>query len=284
MNKNLLILHLGIFLLSFPALFAKGIDMPAGILSWWRCLFGASLAFLILFVQAKAKVHKNDLKWLAITGTLMGLHWWTYFLSVQYSTVGIGILSLFTYPIIVVLLEPLFFNTKYSIKQLVGGIGIVLGVYFLVPEFSFENSTTFGVFIGVISAILFALRNILTRKHLNLVPTFTTMSYHVAFAFIVLSFGLLTGVEKFQIPLLSEFGLIIILGTVFTLGSHGLIVYSLKFFSASTVSILGSLQVLYGAILAFLIFTEIPNVNFYLGALIILGVALYEMKATNKKT
>lgn len=282
MNKNLIILHLGIFLLSFPALFAKGIDMPAGILSWWRCLFGAGLAFSILLLKAKVSVSKNSFKWLAITGSLMGLHWWTYFMSVQYSTVGIGILSLFTYPIIVVLLEPLFFKTKYSLKQLVGAIGIILGVYFLVPEFSLENNTTLGVIIGVLSAIFFALRNILTRKKLTKVPSFTTMSYHVGFAFIVLSLSLFTGIERFQTPTINEVGLILILGTVFTLGSHGLIVYSLKYFSASTVSILGSLQVLYGAILAFLIFTEIPNVNFYIGALIILGVALYEMKPTKK--
>ena len=282
MNRNLAILHIGIFLLSFPALFAKGIDIPAGVLSWWRCLFGAVVAFSVLFMTSKSKVAKDKLKWLAITGCLMGLHWWTYFTSVQYSTVAIGILALFTYPIIVVILEPLFFKTKYSIKQVVGGAGIILGVYFLVPEFSLENKITIGVIIGVLSAVFFAIRNILTRKYLNSVPAFTTMSYHVAFAFLVLSISLFSGIEKFQIPTINEAGLILILGTAFTLGSHGLIVYSLKNFSAATVSILGSLQVLYGAILAFFIFAELPNMNFYIGAVIILGIATYEMLPLKK--
>lgn len=181
------------------------------------------------------------------------------------------------------MLEPLFFKVKMTIKQVVGGFGIILGVFFLVPEFSLENEITIGVLLGVCSAALISVRNILTKKHLNEIPAFKTMAYHASFAFVIISLPILAKYEPFVIPDLTQFGLIFILGTVFTLGSHGLMVYSLKHFKASTVGILGSLQVVYGSLLAFFVFTEIPTPNFYIGVVIILGIAVYEMLPSKNK-
>lgn len=263
MRRNLIILHFTIILLSFPSLFAKGINIPADILSWWRCLFAASIAFSILLITKKYKVDKHTLKWLAITGGLMGLHWWTFFASIQLSTVAIGVLALFTNPIMIVLLEPLFFKTKATKKQVVGALGIIVGVFILIPEFTLNNSTTQGIMVGLLSALFFSLRNILTRKHLSQVPAFTTMGYHTFFAFSVLTLPMLFKIQDIAIPSTTEIGLIVILAIFFTLVSHGLLVYSLKNFTASKVGILGSLQVLYGTLLAFIFFKKVPNYDFF---------------------
>lgn len=283
MNRKLILLHFTIFLLSFPSLFAKGLDIPAGILSWWRCLLAACIAFAILFITKKYKLPSKSLKWVIITGSLMGLHWWTYFASIQYSSVAIGILALFTHPILTVLIEPFFSKTKISKKQLIGAFGIIVGVFILIPEFTLSNSTTKGILIGITSAIFFSIRNILTRKHLSHIPAFTTMGYHALFACLVLTIPLLTQVENFSIPTSSEFMYLVILAVFFTLGSHGLLVYALKHFTASKVGILGSLQVLYGTLFAFILFKEAPNMQFFIGAAIILGVAIYEMWPVGKK-
>ena len=49
----------------------------------------------------------------AITlGLMMSIHWVTYFAAMQYSTVAIGMIALFTFPIITVMLEPLFEDFK----------------------------------------------------------------------------------------------------------------------------------------------------------------------------
>lgn len=277
-NRNLVILHITIVLLSFPSLFAKGMNIPADILSCWRCMFASLVAFGTLLFLKKHKVARKDLNWLIITGSLMGLHWWTYFSAIQLSTVAIGILALFTNPIIIVLLEPLFFNTKVNKKQVIGAIGIIAGVFILIPEFNLSNSTTKGIMVGLLSALFFALRNILTRKHLSSVPAFTTMGYHVFFAFVILTIPLLFKVNTISLPTLTETMLILILAILFTLGSHGLLVYSLKHFTASTTGILGSLQVVYGTLLAFALFGEQPDWRFYISSIIILGVAIYEMK------
>lgn len=281
MNKQNLLLHLSFIMLSFPALFARGIDMSAGLLSWWRCLIGAVVAMIILLITRKISVSKKDIKWIVPTGILMGLHWWTYFASVQLAGVAIGLIALFTFPIITVMLEPVFLKTKVSYKQVIGGFGIIAGVFFLVPDLSLQNDTTLGVLLGVTSAIFISVRNILTRKHLSHLPAFTTIGYHLIFAFLILSVPLLTRIETFEVPSFNELGLIAVLATVFTLGSHGLMVYNLKNFTAATIGILGSLQVVYGTFLAYLVFREVPTPNFYFGVVIILGIAAYEMLPLN---
>ncbi len=283
MNKNTLILHTAILLLSAPALFAKGIDIPAGMLVWWRCFIGAIVALGVLTITKKLTVSKTSIKWLIITGAFMGIHWWTYFVSIQLSTVAIGILSLFTYPIITTILEPFFFGTKLSKKQLIGGFGIITGVFFLIPEFTTTNNITLGILMGILSASVFSLRNILTKKYLSKVSAISTMGYHIIVAACVLTISLAIKQEPIVIPTFDQGVLIFILATVFTYGSHGLLVYSLKFYSAATLGIVGSLQVVYGPLLAAMYFSEIPDVNFYIGAVIITGIAIYEMLPSKTK-
>lgn len=51
---------------------------------------------------------------LILAGLFMGIHWVTYFYALQWSNVAIGMLSLFTYPVITAFLEPLFFKTHFK--------------------------------------------------------------------------------------------------------------------------------------------------------------------------
>ena len=102
-----------------------------------------------------------------LSGLFLGAHWVTYFYALHLSNVAIGMLSLFTYPVITALLEPLFFKTKLSINQLFLSGLVVVGIYFLTPEMNFENSYTKGVLMGIISGVFYSLRNILTKKNIS---------------------------------------------------------------------------------------------------------------------
>ena len=67
----------------------------------------------------------------------------------QWSNVTVGMLSLFTYPIITVLLEPLFISVKLKARHIIFGILILIGVFFLVPNFDFNNKATQGLLMGL---------------------------------------------------------------------------------------------------------------------------------------
>ena len=56
---------------------------------------------------------------------------------------------------------------------------VLIGIYFLVPEFDFANSMTQGVLWGVVSAFTFALRNLLLGYWFSGQSSARSMSYQV---------------------------------------------------------------------------------------------------------
>tara|TARA_Y100000034_G_scaffold105927_1_gene133799 strand:+ start:147306 stop:147626 length:321 start_codon:yes stop_codon:yes gene_type:complete len=74
----------------------------------------------------------------------------------------------------------------------------------------------------------------------------------------------------------SQLPYILILAVVTTATGHSLMLHALKFFSATTASIISSLQPVFGILLAFIFLNEIPVQNTYIGGAIILFAVLIE--------
>ncbi len=276
-NKHTYLLLLASLVLSFTPLFAKLIDLGAGMITWWRCLIAGIVLACFLLWKKQIHLPAGYLPWMLVSGSLLGLHWWLFFLSIQKSSVSIGVLMLFTFPLLSALIEPLTHKVPISLRQVLGGAGIVAGVYFLVPDFSLNNSVTAGILIGLLGALAYALRNIVTKNHLSDIGTMTTLFYQLVFAFFVLCTTLAITLEPFVLPTAKQFSQIFMLSVLFTIGGHGLMTHCLKLFSASTVGIVGSLQVAFSTILAFILLSEVPTKQFYYGAIIIVSIAIYEL-------
>jgi drug/metabolite transporter (DMT)-like permease len=73
---------------------------------------------------------------------------------------------------------------------------------------------------------------------------------------------------------------LLLLAFLTTAIGHSLMLHSLKFFSASTASIISSLQPIFGIILAFLFLQEMPTTNtFFGGGLILLTVVVESIRS-----
>lgn len=281
---NLLILHLAIFLVSCAPLFAQSISLDSDVITWWRCLISfLVLSLFFIFTKNKIKNIKNYTYYIMISGAFLGLHWWTFFVSIQYSGVAIGVLSLYTYPLITTCLEPLYIKTKFNFRYILEGLLVIFGVFLLLPELSFENKTTLGILIGCLSALLYSCRAVITKKHLSSLPALKLLNYQLLFAFLILSFPVFFNVENILPKTNIDYLLLVLLSVFFTIGGHGFLVYSFKHFSASKIGILASLQVFYSALLAFIFLKESPDKSFFIGALIILSVNIYESYLHLKK-
>ncbi|MDT0648019.1 DMT family transporter, partial [Zunongwangia sp. F260] len=103
--------------------------------------FRAILAGIVLYIFCRFRkfkisiANKKDLLKVIIGGCLMGIHWVTYFHSLSLSSVAIGMLSIYTYPVITTFLEPLLLKTRFSKMHLGLAVLVLFGIYFLVPEF-----------------------------------------------------------------------------------------------------------------------------------------------------
>ena len=188
-------------------------------------------------------------------------------------------LSLFTYPVMTAILESLFLKTKFQLRHLYSGGLMLLGIYFLVPDFDFSNNMTLGLLTGLFSAFAYSLRNILLKTQVKEISGTVLMFYQmVVMVAILLPVPFLypvAGVVDF-IPY------ILVLALVTTSIGHTLFLNSFKHFSVSTASLLGGMQPIYGIILAAIFLQEFPSGrNMIGGALIILAV-LMEGKRVNK--
>lgn len=279
--KHIIELNIAMMFISTSGVLGRYISMTPPVTIWWRSALAA--VFLGLFIWYKKidiKVHsKRDLKTILISGFFMGAHWVTYFYALKLSNVAIGMLAIFTYPIITVFLEPLFFKTKLNISHVFLGVLVLIGIYFLTPEFSFENSYTQGVLFGIISAVFYSIRNILMKKK--------TANYHssmlMLYQMVVITALLWPVLFIFEdTPTTNDWYALIALAFFTTAVGHTLFVLSMKHFSIGTASIISSVQPIYGIIFGMIFLGEIPASKTIIGGILILSTVVIESYQSNK--
>lgn len=272
---NIFELNFAVLLISTSGVLGRYIILHPVVTIFYRCL----IAVLVFYIYCKWKKidlnieNKQDLLKLIIGGILMGGHWITYFFSLQYSSVAIALLSLFTYPVITALLEPVLFNTKFNKVHIALGLLVLAGIYFLSPEFDLENDYFIAIIYGIASAVFYSLRNLLMKREVERYNGSALMFYQI----------LVIAILLFPSVFYSEFNLVIdqwkplvVLAVLTTCIGHTLFLKSFKNFSISTASIMSSIQPVYGIILGIIFLSEIPSIKTVIGGILIISAVVIE--------
>ncbi|PTM10819.1 MAG: EamA family transporter [Bacteroidetes bacterium] len=280
--KQFLLLNLATLFISTSGALGKFIEMPTPVIIWWR----SSLALLCLFAFCKFKNislkinSRKDLWAFILSALFMGGHWITYFYSLKFSNVAIGMLSLYTFPVMTALLEPFFIKIKLDPIHIFLGFLVLIGIYILAPEFNLESSHVQGILLGLLSALCYALRILILKRHVANYNGTMLMMYQLLILTIVLApflyFMDTSGIK-------TQFPYVIILALITTAIGHSMFVHSLKYFTSSTASIMTSALPVYGIIIAFFFLGEIPSSNVFIGGLLIISTVLIEGIRSRKK-
>ena len=279
-RNAILEINIAMLFISTSGVLGRYISLPPWLTIAIRAL-GAVL-FIGLFIRWKKlsfSLKKEDVISIVFSGILMGMHWITYFYALQLSNVAIGMLSLYTFPVLTSLLEPLFFKTKFSKVHVLLGILMIIGVYFLAPSFTSDNDYALAIAIGVLSALCYAGRNLVVKTKIDRYNGSVIMWYQTLVVAIVLipSYFIfdLNNVSS-QLPYIG------ILALLTTAVGHTLFLFSLKHFSVTTASLMSSAQPIYGIILGILFLDEVPNLRTLIGGtLILISVAVESKRALN---
>ncbi|MFT6898059.1 MAG: drug/metabolite transporter (DMT)-like permease [Paraglaciecola sp.] len=268
-------------LLGATALFSKIIPLSATDITFGRSIIACMMLFTIVKVTGGKLALRSYRDYLIALGLglLMAAHWVSYFAAMQYSSVSVGMIALFTFPVITVLIEPFFEGIRLVWQDVVSAIVVLFGIYLIVPEVSINNDVTLGIIVGVCSAVLYALRNLLHRKHFSHYSGAHAMAYQTLVIFLSLSFFISPNISQASGQ---TYIWLLVLGTLLTAVPHALIATSLKHLRAKTFSLVACMQPLYGVILAILILDEQPNWQTYVGGLLVVCAALYETINTQK--
>ncbi|MEE9406791.1 MAG: DMT family transporter [Polaribacter sp.] len=280
-TKNLSVLLLATLFISTSGVLGRYIQLSPEAIILCRAFLAAIFIFIFCKfkkVDLKIKSKKDTISFL-ISGFLMGAHWVTYFYALKLSNVALGMLSLYTFPVITAFLEPFFTKQRINRIHIFLAVLVLFGVYILVPEFSLENNQLQGVLFGILSAFFYALRNLIVKQHVKKYNGSMLMFYQMVvvtvFLIPVLFFADFTNVQS-QLPLL------VLVALLTTAIGHTMMVNSLKHFSASTVGIISSVQPIFGIIIAYIFVNEIPNFNTFIGGSLILLTVIIESIRSKK--
>lgn len=283
-DYSLINLNLGLIFISTSGVLGRYITIDSTITTWWRCAIAGVVVFLFCKIS-KISISfdiKEDRNLTFLAGVLMAVHWVTYFYALDYSNVAIGVLTLYTFPAFTAILEPLMTDDKYEFSNILLAIISLAGVAIINPDFDFKSDYTLAIILGLISALTYAVRNILMRKPAKKHHGSMLMLYQIIVVGVLISPAWFildsTGWQEQWIGLA-------LLALVTTALGHSLFVMSLKTLSATTASLLSCIIPVYALLWAYLFLGEVPSLRTLIGGLVILAtVAMKSILDGRKKT
>lgn len=270
-RKALMAIHFGALMFGLSGVFGKLAESSPLVITFGRALFAVIALLLAARLLPSTGVGPN---WrqrggLLFGGLLLGGHWFTFFIAVKISGVGIATLGFASFPAFTLLLEGLLFRERTRPVEF-AMVGLVcVGLLLVAPDFNLASENTIGLLYGVLSGFLFALLSLLNRAVTRGIDPVQAALWQNAAIFLCLL--------PFAAPSLghvppSDWLWLALLGVLCTGLAHSLFVASLKVLKARTTSVIFALEPVYGIAIAWWLFNERPTPGMVLGgALIILA-------------
>lgn len=269
--------------MSTSGVLARAMGVSPELAIWVRCVVASvALGLVLKFMKLPLWVKERKALIIVIASTILfGAHWITYFYALHFSSVAIGMLSLFTYPVFTAILEPIIVKSKPKLIDIGLSFVAFFGVFFLVPDFDLTNDVTLGVVIGVFSAITYSLRNIMLKLHVQNHSGITLMFMQVVGLSVLLGPVFFIGDIGLKLDMIAfDWWKLLTLGLFTTAIGHTLFVVSFKNFSITVISILSTLTPLIGIGLGYLFLDELPQGNVWIGGLLIsIAVVVESLKS-----
>lgn len=258
-----------------------GIRLHSYEITFFRFMFGTMtlLPFIMYYGISTLKTSRPTVHFLRGLLLFLGICGWTYGLTLVLVTTA-TVVS-FTIPIFVLILGVFFLNESVIwqrwVVTLVAFMGLVINLAPNAEDFNPE------VLIFVVSAMAFAILDIINKKFVIQESMISMLFYS---AIVTALFALPFALPYWITPTIEELILLFILG-----GSANLILFFLlKAFAATDITALAPyryFELVVSAIIAYIVFNEIPTEATLLGALIIIPSTLFiiysEKKELNKK-
>lgn len=263
--------HLAVILFGFAGLFGKFIHQGPEILVFGRTLLGAVALAPLLWVGRWGRLPRcQPVNFLQ--GGLLAVHWYAFFLSIQVSTVAIGLLTYSTFPLFVTFLEPFFFREPLRLKHCGIAVLVFVGLVMVIPTYDFSQAPARGAAWGVLSGLTFAFLGMVNRSSVRTTPPLVLTFYQNGFAAVFMA--PLVVMTRQGMPPAGDLALLGVLGVACTALAHYLFISSLIHIRARTAGVIAALEPVYGVAMAVVLLGEVPGGRTLCGGGIIIGAAV----------
>ncbi len=274
MARRYLVLALGVASVSFAAIFIRLAEAPVLVIAAYRLM----LASLVIAPIACARA-KNELLGLMkagivlplLSGVLLALHFALWIASLTHTTVASSVVLVTANPVFVALASYFLFREKLS-RQVFIGIAVCLAGAGLVSygDWRLGSKPLLGDMLALAGAIAIAGYFLIGRR---LRQTTGVLSY-AAIVYGSAALALLLSVLVFRYPLLgystTTYLMLVLLALIPQTIGHLSLTWSLRFVSATLVTIAVLGEPVGATLLAFIILNEVPTLTQVLGGTLIL--------------
>lgn len=275
-NKNLLLLHLLVFIWGWSPILGKLLNMEgvtAYQLVWFRMLITViSIVPYLVIAKKNIKLPGKDILQLVGIGVMIAFYWLSFYHAINISNVSVTLVAFATGTLFTSIIEPVFYKRKVIVYEIIFGMIIVAAIALI---FKVETRYTAGIILGMSAALTSSFYNVfnglLTRK----IESSVIVIYELSGGFIVLSIFLFFAGEfnqQFFYITPKAWGWEFVLAIVTTAYPFIASVDLMKKINPYTVILALNLQVIYGIIFAYILWEkdEAMTPGFYLGTLVML--------------
>jgi drug/metabolite transporter (DMT)-like permease len=288
LKKAFIQLHIAVLLAGLTGILGKLIHLNEGLLVWYRLLLTASSLWILAFLRRQAiRIDRKDMWRIFGVGAIAALHWVTFYGSIKYSNVSVGLLCFSAIGFFTALIEPLLFRHRVDFVELFLGALVIVGIFFI---FQVDPHYKTGIIIGLISSLLGSLFPVLNKRILQRVSAENVTLYTLSGGFVFLTALMPLYLYLFPAPSLlpgwQDWIWLLILSWACTVLAFNLSMSALQKISAFTVNLSYNLEPVYGIFLAFLVFREDKYFNrgFYIGFfLIVLSIVLQTVRLRRRQ-
>ena len=183
--SNTLLLHFIVLIWGATGILGNEIELPSTHIVWWRIVFALmALSLYALISQRALRVSLDDIKHFALSGLLIGVHWYCFFEAIKQLNISLPLAIMGSTAFFVSLLSPVFNRQKLSFKELLisalafVGLCVVLGI---------ESPDLMPAILAIAAAILSATFAILNGRLVNQYDSLKIGFWELIFAFVTMS-------------------------------------------------------------------------------------------------
>ena len=283
-------LHIGILIAGGTGIFGRMISLTEIPLVWYRMLTASIVMVLIMLYNRR--LHRLPLPHLVKIsgcGALLAIHWVMFYASIKASNVSIAVVCIALDGFFTALLDPLISHRRFSLREVLLSLIALAGILLI---FGFDSRYRLGIIFGILTSFFYALFSIYSKgiQHTTGHKSSTMLLYELISGWLLLTlclpFDSMLNPSLSLTPSSSDWIMLPIFGSIFTIGPFLLQLQALRSISAFTVNLSYNLEPIYSIIFALIIFDEANELNryFWLGVLlIILSVVLQTIYSRHKK-
>lgn len=281
-RKSMLMFLSSMVIFGTVGIFRRHILLPSEWIAFFRGLFGAfTLILLIKLKGTKLNFHipSNSMILLLISGAVMGVNWILLFEAYNHTTVAIATLCFYMQPAIVILLSPIVFGEKLTVKKLVSAGIAIIGITLVSGIFSPEDvqgSNQIGIYFGLSAAFLYATVVMMNKKIQNVPANEKTILQLFSAAITLIPYLVFTAKNVSVNTVDAKSIVLLLIISVFHTGlAYAVYFYSIQGLKTQTIALFSYIDPVSALFFSSVFLGESLRFLGVIGAILIIGAAIF---------